>query len=281
MKIAIVVKPHAPQGKKILLNLINFLQQKKIEIFLSTDEQKLFNEKYSDWDGSQNVDLLIVCGGDGTLLRAVHNLKNFSIPILGINIGTLGFLMDTKTSEFIPALENFLAKKSQALPRQLLDVQIIRNKKPLAKFVALNDAVVHKTKLSRLATLTFNLDEKKVATYRADGIIVATPTGSTAYSLSAGGPIVHPSMEAIIITPIAPHTFTQRPIVIPAHRKISIIFKSRSGNGNVTIDGQIAFPLEYEDEVQITKSPHTLKLIRKNGRHFFQHVNQKLGWGKK
>jgi NAD+ kinase len=204
------------------------------------------------------------------------------VPLLGVNLGTLGFLADTSSDELYDALEQAFAGKLVVAPRMRLDVEVERGGHVVARCLALNDAVIGKSALSRMIDLETRADGGFVTTYHSDGLIVATPTGSSAYSLSAGGPILLPEGESIVLTPICPHTLTQRPLVLPDHYRIEIlVLDTRGGEVHLTVDGQVGIELEQGDRVTITRSAHPARLLVSPHRSPFAVMREKLRWGER
>jgi NAD+ kinase len=228
---------------------------------------------------AQEADLLLVLGGDGTLLAAAREAAPRGIPILPINLGGLGFLTSFTLVELYPALEDALAGRAGIGERVLLLVERTHNGNPLTQQRVLNEAVVHKGTLARMIELELYIEGGFVCRYRADGLIVATPTGSTAYSMSAGGPIVHPAVESILITPICPHTLSDRPVVVPDSSKIELRMAENSDSVFLTLDGQTGVPLQAGDRVQITRAAERLKLIHPLNKTYFEILRNKLKWG--
>jgi NAD+ kinase len=228
---------------------------------------------------AQHSDILLVLGGDGTLLAAARVAAPRGIPILPVNMGSLGFLTSFTVEELYPALEETLAGRSSMSERVMLQVELLRGSTVLDLQHVLNDAVVNKSTLARMIELELFIDDDFVCRYRADGLVVATPTGSTAYSLSAGGPIVHPSVEAFVITPICPHTLTDRPVVVRDSSTIEVKLAENSESVFLTLDGQKGIPMQSEDRIRITRSPQCLKLIQPPQKSYFEILRSKLKWG--
>ncbi|MGB7284203.1 MAG: NAD(+)/NADH kinase [Candidatus Acidiferrum sp.] len=228
---------------------------------------------------ADQADFLLVLGGDGTLLAAARVAAARCIPILPINLGSLGFLTSFTVDELYPALEETLAGRSSMSERVMLQVELVRAEAVVDLQHVLNDAVVNKSALARMIELQLFIDDDFVCRYRADGLVVATPTGSTAYSLSAGGPIVHPSVESFIITPICPHTLTDRPVVVRDSSCIEVKLAGSAESAFLTLDGQKGIPMESEDRVRITRSPNCLKLIQPPKKPYFEILRSKLKWG--
>jgi NAD+ kinase len=228
---------------------------------------------------AEQADLLLVLGGDGTLLAAAREAAPRGVPILPVNMGSLGFLASFTVDELYPALEATLAGESTINERVLLLVERVNRGEILTKQRVLNDGVVHKGTLARMIELELYVDDGFVCRYRADGLIVATPTGSTAYSMSAGGPIVHPMVESILITPICPHTLSDRPVVIHDTSKIELRVAESSESVFLTLDGQTGVPMQVGDRVRITRAEERLKLIQPPNKSYFEILRSKLKWG--
>jgi len=228
---------------------------------------------------AEEADLLLVLGGDGTLLAAAREAALRGVPILPINLGSLGFLTSFTVEDLYPALEATLAGKSTINERVLLLVERVNRGEILTQQRVLNDCVVHKGTLARMIELELHIDGGFVCRYRADGLIVATPTGSTAYSMSAGGPIVHPAVESILITPICPHTLSDRPVVVRDTSNIELRLSESSDSVFLTLDGQTGVPMQAGDCVRITRAAERLKLIQPPNKTYFEILRNKLKWG--
>jgi len=228
---------------------------------------------------AEESDLLLVLGGDGTLLAAAREAAARAVPVLPINMGSLGFLTSFTVEELYPALESVLAGRATITERVLLLVERVNAGQIVSQQRVLNDAVVHKGTLARMIELELFIDEGFVCRYRADGLIVATPTGSTAYSMSAGGPIVHPAVESILITPICPHTLSDRPVVVPDTSKVELRLSESADAVFLTLDGQTGVPMQRGDCVRITRAPERLKLIQPPNKTYFEILRNKLKWG--
>jgi len=228
----------------------------------------------------EQADLLLVLGGDGTILAAAREAAPHAVPILPINLGGLGFLTSFTREELYPALEDALAGRAAISERVMLRVERVQGDKVLTPQRVLNDAVLHKGAQGRMIEMELHIDGGFVCRYRADGLIVATPTGSTAYSMSAGGPIVHPAVASIQITPICPHTLSDRPVVVNDSSRIELRFVS-DGTDSVflTMDGQIGVPMQEGDRVRITRAAEPLKLIHPPNKSYFEILRNKLKWG--
>jgi len=242
-----------------------------LEVCSAMDEEKLVHQ----------ADSLVVFGGDGTLLSVARIPGAEGVPILAVNLGSLGFLTEVTLDELYPMLTKMLENDFQLDERIMLRATLYEENKAEAQSVALNDAVISKGPFSRIISLESYIDGEHVATYRADGLIVSTPSGSTAYSLSAGGPIVYPGLNVFILTPICPHTLTVRPHIVSADSHISIIVRSVHSNIMLTIDGQKAFNLHPDSVVKIERASETVKLIRSRKRSYYEVLKTKLKWGGK
>lgn len=228
---------------------------------------------------AEEADLFLVLGGDGTLLAASREAAARGIPILPINMGSLGFLTSFTVEELYPALESALYGAYAVDERVLLLVERFNRNQVLTQQRVLNEAVVHKGTLARMIELELHIDGGFVCRYRADGLIAATPTGSTAYSMSAGGPIVHPSVESILITPICPHTLSDRPVVVRDTSKIELRLAETSESVFLTLDGQTGLPMQAGDRIRITRAQERLKLIHPPNKSYFEILRNKLKWG--
>jgi NAD+ kinase len=228
---------------------------------------------------AQESDLLLVLGGDGTLLAAAREAAPRGIPILPINLGSLGFLTSFTLGELYPALEETLAGHLSASERMMLHASLLRDGKEVDSQLVLNEAVITKGALARMIEIELSIDEDFVCRYRADGLIVATPTGSTAYSLSAGGPIVHPEVESIILTPICPHTLSDRPLVVGASSNVEMRLRGTAESVYLTLDGQKGVLMEAEDRVSVVRAKERLKLIQPHRKSYYEILRNKLKWG--
>lgn len=229
----------------------------------------------------EGADFIIVLGGDGTLLSVSRNLKGRDVPILGVNLGGLGFLTEISVEELPSMIEKVLQSDYDVSRRIMLDVKVRREKEDVFEFSILNDAVITKDALARIIDIETYVNDEYLTTFKGDGLIVSTPTGSTGYSLAAGGPLLYPSMKNIIVTPICPHMLTNRPIILPEEAAIRAILMSMDEKVILTLDGQVGFPLKYYDEVIVKKSPHTISLIKSSSKGYFEILRTKLKWGER
>ena len=231
----------------------------------------------------KNADIVIILGGDGTILKTAGCTQKKATPLWGINLGNVGFLTESHPEKFEEHLSRVLNGKILLEKRFLLRIEHYRAGKKINSFLALNEAVINQGLFARLIEMKVDIDGRPMLTIKADGVIVSTPTGSTAHSLSAGGPIVHPDLNALIITPICPSTLSMRPIIIPNSAKVGIkLVTQRHQNQNMglTMDGQVTSPLEYGDEIKIRKSTRTFQMIRFPENNYYETLHNKLGWGK-
>jgi NAD+ kinase len=228
----------------------------------------------------ESIDLLVVLGGDGTLIHAAGVLAGRPVPIFGVNMGSLGFMTEIPVTEMYACLEEAIEGRYSVSERMKLDAALYRGEgEPLVREQVLNDVVISKSALARIADLDVDFAGVPVTLYKADGIIIATPTGSTAYSLSAAGPIVYPSLDAVVISPICPHTLTQRPIVVPPDRAIGITLTSDNGEVFLTLDGQSGLPMKRGDRVEVVRSRDRVLLVNNPRLDYFSILRAKLSWG--
>lgn len=280
--VGVVSKPGSTAAVSIVPKLLEWFAARSIGVRI--DEQ---TAKYAGLpsgcprervaDGTQ---LLVVLGGDGTLLAAARALEGRDIPIFAVNLGALGFLTAITVDEIFPELERALRNEHRIAARRMLHCELVRDGNVVAHYDALNDVVLTKASLARMIDLETHVDAHFVATYKADGVIVSTPTGSTAYSLSAGGPIIFPAVDALCITPICPHALTARPVLVPGSSNIKMINLSEDSTF-LTIDGQIGEPLQHRDTVMCRASTKAVKLIRPPRQKFFDVLRAKLKWGER
>lgn len=286
-RVGIIAKKNKPEAIPIVKNLIGWLRSKKIITYIDNDMGKFIDKigNYLDCvnieEIPQYVEMVIVLGGDGTLLSVARLIKGRDIPILGVNLGGLGFLTEITLEELFKVLEKIINNEFTSDERAILEVSVIRRKERVADFTVLNDAVINKGALARIIDIETKINDENLTTFKSDGLIISTPTGSTAYNLSAGGPIVYPSVNCIIITPICPHTLTNRPIVLPDNVEIQAILKTKQQEVILTLDGQKGFSLEYDDIVEIKKAKGKILLIKSPYRHYFELLREKLKWGER
>jgi len=277
-RVGCIIKPHAPDVDQLVLGLMGYLKEKGMDCLLEEAAAQLVGLEggLRREDIPSKVDLVIVLGGDGTLLSIAYLAAANSVPVMGVNLGSLGFLTEVPVDEMYLTLDAYLAGEEGIVsPRQMLEV-LTRGE----LFYCLNDIVINKGALARMIQCAIWIDDKKISIPRADGYIVSTPTGSTAYSLSAGGPIIHPYIPAVIIAPICPHTLSFRPMVITSDAKIKLQLLTASEKAYLTLDGQRGNLMEANESIEISSSDLKLKLISSPKRNYFDLLQQKLGWGK-
>jgi NAD+ kinase len=282
--VGIICKPIRDIVSSVVPPLIEWLRVRKVDVFIDQETQACIDlaaPALSRDELAKKIELLIVLGGDGTLLSAARALGNHKVPILAVNLGGLGFLTSVTLDELYPLLEQVLEGKHRTSERMMLDAEIIRSGQAAERQCALNDAVANKAALSRMLDFDVYVDSNHVGRYRADGLIVATPTGSTAYSLAAGGPIIDPDLSAFVITPICPHMLTNRPLVIPDTARIEVDFTAAEDPIYITLDGQIGFELKPKDRVAITKSASRVALVRPPSKTYFEVLRSKLRWSER
>ena len=281
-KIGIVTRPRPADVPGIVRPLMQWLAARDIHAFYDPETARSLNDEAAMRTREQlaeETDLVLVLGGDGTLLSAAREVAPRGKPVLPINLGSLGFLTSFTLDELYPVLEETLAGKLVASERVMLKATLLRGGKAVEEQCVLNDAVINKGALARMTEVRLSLDGEFVCRYRADGLIVSTPTGSTAYSLSAGGPIVHPSVEAIVITPICPHTLSDRPLVIRDSCVVELSLLETPDSVYLTLDGQKGVELATGDQVRITRAEEKLKLIQPPRKTYYDILRSKLKWG--
>ncbi len=286
MKTGIVVKQHPSILGEVLHDLIQWLEQRGIRPVLESDIPETFGPgcpRVPRGELGGQVELLVVLGGDGTLLSAVKGLGDHPVPVLGVNFGSLGFLTETTFPELYTTLDAVLAGNFITENRMTLSCRVVRGDRALESRQVLNDMVINKSALARMIDLRVLVDGKFVNAFKSDGLILSTPTGSTAYSLSAQGPIIYPSMEAILLTPICPHMLANRPLILPPEARITVELHSDEPEGDVflTLDGQEGFPLKPRDCIEVVRGPHPVRLIKSNGASYFDILRRKLSWGER
>jgi NAD+ kinase len=280
--VGIISKPRAAAAAAIVPRLVEWLGERGVRVRMDQE-----SAAYGDFQGLPRAEvpegcgLVVVLGGDGTLLSAARAIGRREIPLFAVNLGGLGFLTAITIDELYPELERAFRGEHRIAKRKLLNVEVTRQGAPAGAFEALNDAVLAKHELARMIDLEAFVDEQFVCAYKADGLIVSTPTGSTAYSLSAGGPIVFPSVPAICLTPICPHTLTNRPVLVPETSLIRVVSRSPGESVYLTIDGQVGLSIREGDEVKCRSSDYALRLVRPPRMKFFDVLRAKLKWGER
>lgn len=280
----IVCKPLKEVVSSMVPTLVAWLRQRQVDVLVDEETACCIDPGapvLPRENLAENVDLLIVLGGDGTLLSAARALKGHKVPILAVNLGGLGFLTSVTREELYPLLERVLRGEHTVSERMMLDARTLRNGNAVEHQIALNDAVINKAALARMLDFDVYVDGSQIGRYRADGLIVATPTGSTAYSLAAGGPIVHPHLNAFVITPICPHMLTNRPLVIPDTSRVEIDIAAAEEPVYLTLDGQVGFQLQSKDRVSIQKSESRVYFVQSPQKNYFEVLRSKLRWGER
>jgi NAD+ kinase len=281
-KIGIICKPGRKEPQEILQELLPFLRQKGCEAFVDAETAAALSiNGFSRDEIVSRVDLVLVLGGDGTMLSVSRLVAEQGVPILGINLGSLGFITEVSRDEIFSSVNKMLNDGCAIEERLMLSAAVHRDGKKLTEYTVLNDVVINKGAVARIIDLETNINGNYVTTFKADGLIISTPTGSTAYSLSAGGPILYPTLESIVLTPICSHTLTNRPIVLPDNFKIEIIIKKISGDVFLTLDGQVGFSLRMGDVIEINKADYKTKLLVPLERDYFRVLRTKLKWGER
>lgn len=283
MKIGIIGKTNLQQTFDLTEDLCVWLADKGVEVYLEKDlAKKIKNYKSATHEEiAELTDIILVFGGDGTFLGVARLACKHGTPILGINLGGLGFLTEVTVDEIHAVVERIISGDYEIENRKMLQASIRRGEETIDSYDVLNDVVINKGAVARVIDLSIYIDGSHVTTYKADGIILSTPTGSTAYNLSAGGPIVHPGLRVIIITPICPHTLTNRPLIVPSDMKVEIKVSTHEPDTYLTLDGQIGIRLNSGDFVEVHKSESSVKLIKSPFRDFFTILKTKLMWGER
>jgi NAD+ kinase len=282
--VGIISKPNAPAGERVVPEILDLLNKRGVEVRMDNVTAEYAGQPGAGLPRDEVADccdLMIVLGGDGTLLAAARALHGREIPLFAVNLGGLGFLTAITVDEIRPGLERAFRGEHRIGIRRILRCEVLRGSRKVAEHEALNDVVITKASLARIIDLDAYVDSHFVAAYKADGLIICTPTGSTAYSLSAGGPIIFPSVEALCITPICPHMLTNRPVIVQDTSIINIRNQAADGDAFLTIDGQVGEPLQNGDRVVASRSEHVLRLIRPPKSMYFDVLRQKLKWGER
>ena len=281
--IGIITKPEAETARQTLLSLCKFLKSKNCNVLLDESIADVINscdfKKASREEIGKQCDLAIVVGGDGTILNAVRSLSHTQVPLLGINVGRLGFLADISPEELEASLEEILDGSYREEQRFLLEMQVIRDNKIIFEGDAFNDVVVHIRDVARMIEFETRINDEFVNHQRADGIVVSTPTGSTAYALSAGGPILHATLDAITLVPISPHTLSSRPLVINADSQIKILIcNTKDGIAQATCDGHLSTDVHVGDHIKVKRKADKITLLHPKQHSYFEILRAKLHW---
>jgi len=279
--VGILTKPKFPENKSTLHDVVTWLRARSIDVILDTTSAILLGEEggYQKSHLASKADVLLVLGGDGTMLNAARLAGERSIPILGVNMGGLGFLTEVRLENLYPSLERVFANDFVLDERLMLRTHIHRHGETVAQGVVLNDVVISKGTLARMIELKIAIQGRFVTNLRGDGLIVSSPTGSTAYSLSAGGPIIDPAVQSLILTPISPHTLTHRPLIVPGNAEIDVTLTSKDDGAMATLDGQVGVAITQGDSIVIQTSEHRTRLIRFPESNYYDVLREKLKWG--
>jgi NAD+ kinase len=280
-KVGIIFKRQDARVRGIAADIIPWLQSRGVEVFVdktAADQCPLNASFLPPEELVGKVEIICVFGGDGTLLYAARLIGSKGVPIIGINLGSLGFLTEVKVEDMRVAFEGLLSGEYRLEERMLFNVEVVRGNRVISQYLALNDAVINKGALARIIDLEVSVNSQPVLFTRADGLIISTPTGSTAYSLAAGGPILFPTLDAFIITPICPHALANRPLVIRDKDAVSVCLRHGT-DVMLTVDGQVGMPLQQEDVFSINRAQATLRLALPFGSTFFKLLREKLRWG--
>jgi NAD+ kinase len=283
-KIGIVSKPKKLEIREIVPPLLKWLHERGVEVCIDKETETIVNTPepcLTRNEISSEADLLIVLGGDGTLLATARALNRKPVPILGVNLGGLGFLTVITREELYPTLECVLNGEFRTERRVQIEGSLIRTDEVITSFLALNDVVLNKGAISRILDFELHVDGRFVSSYKSDGLIVSTPTGSTAYSLAAGGPVTAPSVAAFIVTPICAHTLTHRPLVLPDTASIEIAVKAQREAAYLTVDGQVGIATHSDDRVRMRKADSYVELVQSPNKDYFRILQQKLKWGER
>jgi len=282
LKVGIIGKRNNTEVYSIVRGLVEWLEEKKVEYLVDSELGKnlKLDNSVKQADIPKHVELVIVFGGDGTFLSVSKQVNEYNIPILGINSGGLGFLTEFTLNELYPIMEKILDDDYEIEERGMLSASVYKKGKKFGSYTVLNDLVINNGKVLRIIDLAIYAEGNHITTFKADGIIFSTPTGSTAYSLSAGGPIAHPTLPVTLITPICPHILTNRPLVVSNEMEITVKVLT-VGSSYLTLDGQETVKLELNDEIKLKKSDSTVKLIKSPFRDYFSILKTKLMWGER
>lgn len=281
--IGVMSKPRPDEIRGVLAELLDWLRARELHVVFDEETARSLNQP----DGllrhefPATLDLLLVLGGDGTLLSAARALAGADVPVLAVNLGSLGFLTPVSLDQMYSMLERTLCTPQEEERRRMLEVALIRGEETLESYHALNDAVLNKSAIARILDFAVRVDGQAVSIYKADGLIFSTPTGSTAYSMAAGGPIIFPTVQALLVTPICSHTLNHRPLVLPDDSTIEVTVHSAQESVYLTVDGQVGQRVQHGDRIVCRRSPRTLRLIRPPDAGYFEVMRNKLKWGQR
>lgn len=279
--VGIVSKPGRPDLPEILGKLVGWLDERGVEYAYDRVTAGYLGRSggFDRTELPDGFELMIVLGGDGTLLSVARGVGPRETPLLAVNLGGFGFMMTTVAERLSEALDKVIRGDYRVQERTVLRAEVVREGQAIAHYHALNDVVVNKAAIARLLHLAVYIDGEFMCDYRADGLIISTPTGSTAYSLAAGGPIMAPSVDALCVTPICPHTMSNRPVVVPDGSKIEFIYEGGEDTTFLTVDGQVGLNLHINDRVRASKADHCVKVIQPERLPFFSVLRKKMNWG--
>jgi NAD+ kinase len=287
-RVGVVIKPELAEAVPTLRRLAEWLDARGVRLLGGPEIQGARQECGAGHaidivahdEMAESVDLVVALGGDGTMIATARLLADADVPVLGINYGTLGYLAEFRTEEMFTGLESVFRGDYRVEARVRLAVEVFREETLLMRNRVLNDVVVNKSALARIVHIEAYLNHQLISAFRADGLIISTPTGSTAYNLSAGGPVIYPSMNAVVVTPICPFTLSDRPIVVPDDALIEVFLKTPNEEVFLTLDGQVGLPLAVGDRILIRKSHMPFKIVQPQNRNYFEVLREKLRWGK-
>ncbi len=282
-RVGIYIKRHNADAVTVARELSAWLEERGIEVFLEENLASAMGEKHGYPEGSipPMVNLIVVLGGDGTLISVARLVGDLRTPILGVNLGSLGFLTEITLKEIYPVLERVLKGDFDVSNRMMLSAVVWRDGREAGRFRVLNDVVINKGALARIIDMEVQVDGNYLTTFKADGLIISTPTGSTAYNLAAGGPIIYPGLSCLVISPICPHMLTNRPIIVSDEAIIRVEVKFQDEDVVFTADGQVGMPLKGGDVVEIRKARASTLLIKSPSKDYFEVLRTKLRWGER
>jgi len=281
--IGIIIKHNNTKALEVGIKLESWLRKRGIRTVFSEELAHAIpgSQAMEKLEIPQVADVIVVLGGDGTLLSVARLVDSHDVPILGVNLGSLGFLTAISLDELYTMMADILENRFKVSKRMMLAARVYRRQEIITTYSVLNDLVINKGALARIIELETTIDQGYLTTFKADGLIISTPTGSTGYSLSAGGPIVYPTLDSIIVSPICPHMLTNRPLLIPPEARIETVLASEGGDVSLTLDGQIGFALQQYDRISVTRADHYIKLITSPTKTYFEVLRTKLKWGER
>lgn len=281
-RVFILYRKSTDAAQRLAGELANYLIERKISVFRDPDQQfKTARKAIPAARSLNNMDLVVVLGGDGTYLEAVRRLGGRKIPILGVNLGSLGFLTVFRAEDLYRAIELTLTGKMEVRPRAMIKARVRSRGRTAIEFTALNDMVIERGAHSHLINVSISIDALLIGSVKADGLIIASPTGSTAYNLAAGGPILHPQVSAFVVTPICPHSLTNRPLILPGDNRISFRLKEESERATLTVDGQKVAQLKFGDEILVERHSSDHLVLRQPSHNYFNLLREKLKFGER